>query len=186
MRCAECGGEMALVSSPLTETLKDEEYTVYGISRYQCRDCGEYEIDPAEERRLSDELWRMHRQRYGILSPQEISALRSAMGLSQAEFGRLVGANVQTISRWENGRVIPDIRANKLMVLLRDVPPAAAALCEMAEVRTGSSVAISTGTAEAAASFTVNVTRPTVTVGSSNAPRPTIGGRALNLGKAVA
>ena len=137
MRCAECGGELVSVCTPLEEEIRGERYTVYGITRYECQKCHEYEIDASEEERLSAELWRQYRQRHGMLSPHEIRGLREARHLSQAEFGKLVGANIQTVSRWENGRVIQDERANRLMVLMRDVPAAFVYLCELSEVHPG-------------------------------------------------
>lgn len=134
MKCAECGGELVPVNTPLTGSVNEEQYTVYGISRLECQECHEYIIEADEEERFSKELWRLYRQQHGILSAQEIADLRSSLHLTQAEFGKMVEANAQTVCRWEKGRVVPDPRANKLMVLLRDCPEARSTMFELAEI----------------------------------------------------
>lgn len=37
------------------------------------------------------------------MDPTTITALRKAIGLSQAEFGQLFGAHAMTVSKWERG-----------------------------------------------------------------------------------
>ena len=181
MRCAECGGELVYTSSPFVEQMNGEDFTVYGVGRFECGECGEYEIEASEERKLSEQLFRMYRQRHGLLLPEDIAALRKSMGLSQAEFGKLVEANVQTVSRWENGRVAPDARANKLMLLLRDNPPARASLCEMAEIHPDATMVSCSGMAAPRKPYaTWNGGRKS-TVSHSGAARPTNGAAAVDL-----
>lgn len=42
-----------------------------------------------------------------VLSADEVRAERDARGLSQAEFARLLGVDVMTVSRWERGERTP-------------------------------------------------------------------------------
>lgn len=43
----------------------------------------------------------------GKIGPAEVLAIRQALGLSQALFGRLIGAHTMTVSRWERGTLTP-------------------------------------------------------------------------------
>jgi putative zinc finger/helix-turn-helix YgiT family protein len=139
MRCAECGAEMLETSGPFAGSIRGEQYTVSGIKRLQCPGCGNYEFNLPEAERLTSALWSLYRTAHDIPSKEEIAALRSDLGLTQQEFGRLVEANVQTVSRWENGRVVPDARAGRLMWLLKTVPEARAAMLERCELRQNAS-----------------------------------------------
>lgn len=40
--------------------------------------------------------------------PQIVKRVRGKLGISQAEFGRLVGVTAQTVRLWEYGRYIPN------------------------------------------------------------------------------
>ncbi len=72
------------------------------------------------------------------LLPKEIRFLRTELGLTQAELGRLVGKDPQTVGRWERGETSPDqteemvIRAHALQTTadLRAVPT----MIELAEM----------------------------------------------------
>jgi hypothetical protein len=44
-------------------------------------------------------------------SPAYLASLREAMGLTQAQLGRLIGRNKLTVSRWERGRLSPGTKA---------------------------------------------------------------------------
>lgn len=145
MRCVECGGEMKLVDTPLTELVRGEPYTVGGIRRYECQDCHEYEMGAEEAGRLMSALQEQYRQAHQLLSPEQIRSLRESLGLGQTEFGRLVEANAQTVCRWERGRALQDARANKLMILLRDAPEAKAILMGMSGITPGGTETLSLG-----------------------------------------
>ena len=49
MRCTECGSEMRFTSEPMKERYKGEEFTVTGIERWVCDECGNdvMKADPA-------------------------------------------------------------------------------------------------------------------------------------------
>lgn len=42
------------------------------------------------------------------LSPAAIRAIRERLGLTQADFGKLLNAHFVTVSRWESGQLQPD------------------------------------------------------------------------------
>ena len=41
------------------------------------------------------------------MTPKEVSGLRSQLGLSQVQFGQLLGVHPLTVSRWERGLLVP-------------------------------------------------------------------------------
>ena len=49
------------------------------------------------------------------MNPNEIAALRKALGLTQSDFARLFDAHVMTISKWERGIALPSPYQASLM-----------------------------------------------------------------------
>jgi transcriptional regulator with XRE-family HTH domain len=49
-----------------------------------------------------------------------IRARRRALGLTQAEFGQLVGVSRETVNRWENGKRVPNGRFEELVKRILD------------------------------------------------------------------
>jgi ribosome-binding protein aMBF1 (putative translation factor) len=43
-----------------------------------------------------------------VIGPRDIRRLRGQLGATQAAFAQLIHAHWTTISRWENGRTVPD------------------------------------------------------------------------------
>jgi putative transcriptional regulator len=41
------------------------------------------------------------------MPPEQVLALRNALGLSQVQFAQLFGVHFMTISKWERGLVVP-------------------------------------------------------------------------------
>ena len=64
----------------------------------------------------------MYRKKHGLLSADEIRALRERFGLTQSELARLLHLGANTISRWESGRNVQTEAMEMLLRLLRDLP----------------------------------------------------------------
>ena len=47
--------------------------------------------------------------------PDYYRRIRDALGLTQSDFGSLVGAHAVTVSRWENGKLRPDAHQRALL-----------------------------------------------------------------------
>jgi len=41
------------------------------------------------------------------MKPEEIIAIRNALGITQERFASILGASFSTVNRWENGKSIP-------------------------------------------------------------------------------
>lgn len=76
MKCVECGHELRLTREPLTETYRGETFTIEGIERLACDECGEYEIGIKEADALSEAITEAYAKRHGLLAPTEIKKIR--------------------------------------------------------------------------------------------------------------
>jgi transcriptional regulator with XRE-family HTH domain len=61
-------------------------------------------------------------RKHGLLSADDIRAIRKQFGLTQRDLARLLRLGANTISRWEAGRNVQTEAKDVLLRLLRDVP----------------------------------------------------------------
>jgi putative zinc finger/helix-turn-helix YgiT family protein len=89
------------------ETVR-EEYTVRGetiaidVPRLFCTTCGESSVDEA----FGDPtlpVYAEYRRRRGLLTPEQIRAIREKYDLSQDSFAALLGTSPATLARYESG-----------------------------------------------------------------------------------
>ncbi len=67
----------------------------------------------------------LKRGRHGrITTLPPIAATREGMGLSQAQFARLLGVSVRTLQEWEQGRRAPSGAARTLILIANRNPKA--------------------------------------------------------------
>ncbi|HLM66068.1 MAG TPA: type II TA system antitoxin MqsA family protein, partial [Longimicrobium sp.] len=94
----------------------------------RCARCGE-EYYPGE---IADEPFRraaaVIRAEDGLLGPDDIIAIRTKYGLSQAALERLIGAGEKTVVRWEKGTVAQNKTADTLLRVLAGHPDVVAQL----------------------------------------------------------
>ena len=75
-----------------------------------------------DARRLSADAIAIYRRKHGLLSAEDIRAVRKRFGLTQRDLARLLRLGSNTISRWEAGRNVQTEAMDVLLRLLRDVP----------------------------------------------------------------
>ena len=85
-----------------------------------CAGCGEVFYGPEAEQVQHRALCRA----LGLMTPEQIRGLRERSGRSQAEFARLTGIGVATLSRWEQGRLLPSRSMDRYLRILEAVPDA--------------------------------------------------------------
>jgi putative zinc finger/helix-turn-helix YgiT family protein len=66
------------------------------------------------------EIDRVKARHMGLLSPNEMKALRARLGLNQKQIGELLQIGAKSWSRWENGRERPSRSINLLLRSLND------------------------------------------------------------------
>ena len=121
-KCGECGGAVSVSSAPIPFELRGETITVPDIEHGTCEKCGEVLLDPGAMDQLQREAIRQLKQAKGLLTSEEVRALRRSLGLSQSAFERLLGTGPKTVIRWEKGTVFQSATADRLMRLIRARP----------------------------------------------------------------
>lgn len=106
----------------LNQLVNGEEVVVSSASHLRCPKCGEIVLRFTDAKRLQEDAIARYRKRHGLLSAEEIKAIRSQFGLTQAGLAHLLRLGVNTVSRWESGRNVQTASLDVLLRLLRDVP----------------------------------------------------------------
>jgi HTH-type transcriptional regulator/antitoxin MqsA len=132
--CYACGAECPLVTEMREIRIGRRVAQVEDVF-YRCPACEEefYLGGMGDDtlRRAAAEI----RAKDGLLSPDEIVAVRKNYGLTQAAMERLIGAGKKTVVRWERGTIPQSRTADTLLRVLRDHPDVVAALAEERGVR---------------------------------------------------
>ena len=120
--CPSCGTEMKEGRATLPWRINGEEIAVPQVSHLRCPNCDEVVLRLDESRGLQRRAIALYREKYGLLSAEEIRALRERLGLTQAELAKLLRLGGNTISRWESGRNVQTASMDVLLRLIRDLP----------------------------------------------------------------
>ena len=97
-----------------------EEISVPSAPHLACPKCGEIVLRYRDSRRLGEDA--IYRKKHGLLSADEIRALRERLDLTQADLARLLRLGANTVSRWESGRNVQTAAMDILLRLIRDLP----------------------------------------------------------------
>lgn len=132
--CPLCGCRATLVEEPHSMRMGDRAVT-FRDRFYRCSKCGEEYLNGAmmddSQRRASAVI----RAEDGLLTPDDILAVRRKYGLSQAQLERLIGAGEKTVVRWERGTVAQNKTADTLLRVLGDHPEVVAQLARERKVK---------------------------------------------------
>ena len=124
MTCVECGGKV----TSARETVKYDASGLSGITLRnievrRCEKCGDYEILIPKIEQLHYLMAHAIIRKPASLVGEEIRFVRKYLGWSAADFAAHMGARLETISRWENGKLTMSPQADRLlrmMVALRE------------------------------------------------------------------
>ena len=119
--CPECGGKDV-------QTRYETEEFRYGVGEHaiaisvelplrQCAACGFQYFDHVADETRHEAVCRA----LGVMTPQEIQAVRQAFGFSRREFSVLTGLGEASLGRWECGTLIQS-QANDRYLYLLSVP----------------------------------------------------------------
>lgn len=120
--CPRCGVMMEEQRGELTYPVNGQKVPVEDASHLLCPACGEVVLRADEVRRLRRGALAAYRRQHGLLSAEEIRAIREHFGLSQSVFAGLLRLGSNTISRWESGRKVQTAALDVLLRLIRDQP----------------------------------------------------------------
>ena len=113
---------MAERRATLRVPVNGDEIAVPAAVHLRCPKCHEVLLRFDDARRLGEAAIAIYRERHGLLSADEIRALRERFALTQADLARLLRLGANTISRWEAGRNVQTASMDMLLRLLRDLP----------------------------------------------------------------
>jgi putative zinc finger/helix-turn-helix YgiT family protein len=113
---------MAEKRGTLRIPVNGEEIAVPGASHLRCPKCGEVVLRFRDSRRLGEDAIAIYRKRHGLLSAEEIRAIRQRYGLTQASLAGLLRLGANTVSRWESGRNAQTAAMDMLLRMIRDLP----------------------------------------------------------------
>ncbi len=81
-----------------------------------------------EAKRLHEDAIGIYRKKHGLLSGDEIRAIRAQFDLKQSDLARLLRLGANTVSRWESGRNVQTAAMDILLRLISDLPGSVAYL----------------------------------------------------------
>jgi HTH-type transcriptional regulator/antitoxin MqsA len=121
-KCPSCGSNMKESSGKLGFPVNGEDILVPDMSFLKCSNCDEIVLRLDESRKLREKAIDLYRNKYHLLSGEEIRSLRERLGLTQADLADLLRLGQNTLSRWESGRNVQASAMDVLLRLIRDVP----------------------------------------------------------------
>ena len=120
--CPSCGTMMKQTRGRLKLPVNGEEITVPSAAHVKCPKCGEIVLRLQDAKRLHEDAIAIYRSKHGLLSANQIRAIRQHFGLNQADLARLLRLGANTVSRWESGRNVQTAAMDILLRLIRDLP----------------------------------------------------------------
>jgi HTH-type transcriptional regulator/antitoxin MqsA len=117
--CAVCNSEkVKKVRKKFSATYNQAPISIPDAEMCECATCGERFFTPDQAKAVSLAVKRQARVEAGLLTPEEIVAIRQKLGLSQSELERLFGLGSKVVTRWETGRVVQGKAADVALRLL--------------------------------------------------------------------
>jgi putative zinc finger/helix-turn-helix YgiT family protein len=120
--CPRCGTMMVERRSALKLPINGEGVSVPSALHLRCPKCDEVLLRFSDSRRLQEDAIAIYRRRRGLLSADDIRAIRERFGLTQSQLAHLLHLGANTISRWESGRNVQTEAMEMLLRLIRDLP----------------------------------------------------------------
>ncbi len=115
--CGSPGLKTELVRNPFTYGVGSDAVELSAdIPVHTCETCAVSFTDEAAENIQHDAVCR----HLGVLTPDEIRALRSRYDMSRAAFARLTGFGEATLARWERRDVIQNASCDRYLRLLQN------------------------------------------------------------------
>jgi putative zinc finger/helix-turn-helix YgiT family protein len=106
----------------LSLPINGEEIGVVSAAHIRCPRCGEIALRFRDAKRLHQDAIEIYRKKHGLLTAEEIRAIRERFDLTQADLSRLLRLGANTISRWESGRNVQTAAMDVLLRLIAGLP----------------------------------------------------------------
>lgn len=123
-------GELERSSYSKTLAVGDDEFRVDGLEAFSCTSCGELSIFDDQARRNRAKIADSKRAIQGLLTGQEIVAVRQRLELSQQDASSIFGGGPNAFSKYERGSVTQSVAMDRLLRVADAIPEAASFLRE--------------------------------------------------------
>lgn len=121
-KCDECGSSDFEVHIEPDEFQRNGQSFIADMEYSVCQQCGDEVIFTEQIKRNDCVLRDAWRKIDGLLTAQEIVALRNKLGLTQQEAAKVFGGGINAFSKYERSEVIQSIAMDKLMRLALEMP----------------------------------------------------------------
>ena len=123
MMCAQCGKQgLTFRRRPHVLKYKGSTLEIENYGAFACPTCGEEYLDDVLIMETEPQIRNWQRQVDGLLTTDEIKAIRKKIGVSQTEFSRILGGGPKSFAKYETGVVNQSEAMDQLLRLIRDVP----------------------------------------------------------------
>jgi len=121
--CTICGaGSLKKKIGTETFEYKGETITIPNYVTYACAKCGESIVDNATLKESGKKLKDFQREVDGLLTGQQIKAVRMRLGLTQEQLADIVGGGLKSLARYESGQVCQSKGMDNLLRILDAYP----------------------------------------------------------------
>lgn len=122
-KCPICGGaELTKKIANETFEYKGQSTTIPNYVTYVCTSCGEAIVDNVTLKESGKKLKDFQRQVDGLLTGQQIKAIRKKLGLSQEQLADIIGGGLKSVARYESGQVCQSKGMDNLLRILDAYP----------------------------------------------------------------
>jgi putative zinc finger/helix-turn-helix YgiT family protein len=120
--CSECGGAVTERTARVVHQIGRREIAIEDDRHLYCAACGSVSYRGAlldeSQRKIAAAL----RKEDGLLTPDELRAIRLKYGLTQAEMEKILTIGPKTWVRWERGKVVQSRAADQIIRLIASNP----------------------------------------------------------------
>jgi putative zinc finger/helix-turn-helix YgiT family protein len=106
----------------LEAPVNGEPIAVPSARHLRCPKCNDVVLRFQDAKRLQEDAIGRYRKQHGLLSADEIRAIRDRFELTQVELAGLLHLGANTVSRWESGRNVQTGAMDMLLRIIRDLP----------------------------------------------------------------
>lgn len=138
-KCPICGGGVLKkkIGTELFE-YKGKTLPIPNYVTYACSECGEAIVENDTLRDSGKLLKDFQRKVDGLLSGDQIKAIRLKLGLTQEQLADIVGGGLKSLARYESGKVCQSKGMDNLLRILEAYPETLKVIQKKQEVITGS------------------------------------------------
>ncbi|MBX3249581.1 MAG: type II toxin-antitoxin system MqsA family antitoxin [Myxococcales bacterium] len=108
-KCPSCGASMRRATQDVSRSIDSLVFEA-SLPAAECPECGETTFEFQDLARFDLEVAQSLLE-HGARSPATLKFVRKALGLKGVEAADLLSISHETLSRWENGKIRPDLNA---------------------------------------------------------------------------